>query len=268
MLQRELIILQYHHVGIPGPEVKYRNLYVSPKHFEWQLQRLKRSYCHVITFYDLLTYQYTVSTYYAKPLVILTFDDGTAGVYDYAFPLLKKYDFPAVVFPVVGDLGKRNVVWKDNTDKHPLDILTPENIQEMSQHGVEFGSHLYHHVRASLLPQDQLIYELNKSKSVLESLVSKEILSIAYPFGYYNEQVIHYAKQAGYRFGVTTQHGTNQDCSLLELNRIPVKGTRLHHFLSFLKLTFSFAHIQYKLKETTTKDLSIHKGRAYHETHL
>ena len=44
-----------------------------------------------------------------KDGVIITFDDGEKNVYDYAFPLLKKYGVKAVVFLVVNYVGKENL---------------------------------------------------------------------------------------------------------------------------------------------------------------
>jgi peptidoglycan/xylan/chitin deacetylase (PgdA/CDA1 family) len=45
--------------------------------------------------------------------VVVTFDDGYASNYELAFPILKKYDFPATVFVTTGFVDRRVPLWGD-----------------------------------------------------------------------------------------------------------------------------------------------------------
>lgn len=247
MLKRDVQIFLYHHVGFPSQTTRIRGLYVTPRQLDWQLRQLKNTGARFLTFADLDRLIHSPELWQEVeanvPLVIITFDDGTLGVYEEAFPLLQKYQIPAVVYPVAHDLGKRSVVWPDSRDKTPQTILSASQIHEMAQYNIEFGSHLCRHVHADRLTEDELKEELLESKHLLENILNREILSVAYPFGSYNETVLTIASQVGYRFGVTTKQGSNVNKHLMELCRIPVKGSRWHHPLVFWK------NVMYPLKK-------------------
>lgn len=65
--------------------------------------------------------------------VVITFDDGLSDVYEAAYPLLRKYDFQAIVFLIPAWIGTPGIV-------------TWEQVQEMHESGViDFQSHSMHH---------------------------------------------------------------------------------------------------------------------------
>lgn len=45
--------------------------------------------------------------------VVITIDDGYASVYHYAFPILKKYNWPATLFLPTGFLDRETTLWPD-----------------------------------------------------------------------------------------------------------------------------------------------------------
>jgi peptidoglycan/xylan/chitin deacetylase (PgdA/CDA1 family) len=57
-----------------------------------------------------------------KPRCILTFDDGWQDFYDFAFPLLRKYQVPATVFLPTGFIGSDAVFWTDRLASTLRDI--------------------------------------------------------------------------------------------------------------------------------------------------
>lgn len=226
MLPPDLIILMYHHVAEPPPGAPVRGLYVTPRQFAWQLDRLGKAGARFCTFASLAAE--TGARPEAGPWVMVTFDDGYRDVYEQAWPLLAERKIPAVVYPVVGDIGKSGVVWPESTDRTPADVLTEAQVREMAQGGIEFGSHLWDHVHADRLALPELRRQLAASRDGLARIAGAP-LSIAYPFGAYTPQVAEEAGRAGFRFGVTTRAGSNRGAPPLELRRIAVKGTRLHH---------------------------------------
>lgn len=131
--------------------------------------------------------------------VIVTFDDGEKSIYNYAFPLLKKFGIKAVVFLIVAYVGKRNVWDITLTGKH-VQHLTWDEVLEMKDYGILFGSHTMRHRNLTKLNKEELEYELFESKRIIEDKIG-ECHCVSYPFNRVNARVIQAASQAGYRFG-------------------------------------------------------------------
>ncbi len=97
-----------------------------------------------------------------------------------------------------------------------LSLVRPlrwNEIIEMSQCGIAFGSHTVTHPLLSRVSDEKLLFELQDSKKEIEIKIGKEALVLAYPVGRpadYNEKVVAAAKQAGYAFGLAyTPAGVN-----------------------------------------------------------
>lgn len=217
---------------MPSANTRIKGLYTNVKHFEWQIKILKIKGFSFITFEDVINKNYDIN----NQNVILTFDDGCDSLYHNAFPILKKYGIKAVIYVVAKSIGARNVVWPLNENLDPLNILTKEQIIEMTSYGIEIGSHLCHHVHLPQLSINQIKKELFDSKIILEKELGKKIYSVAYPFGSYNNDVLEIASEAGYLFGVTTKSGNNLLANDFELFRFPVKGYALRHYWYFFKI--------------------------------
>ena len=163
------------------------------KHFEQQLDFLQENGYQVITVSQLL--QYIEKNVYPDKPVVIIIDDGFRSVYELAFPLLKEYQYPATLFLYT------------NFINHGSAQLSWEEIREMTEGGMEIGSHTLTH--CNLLPfqnnESQTDYlervkqEIFLSKSILEKNTDKSVQSFAYPYGVYSQQVKMLAKQAGYQ---------------------------------------------------------------------
>jgi len=123
----------------------------------------------------------------------LTFDDGWLGFYDNAWPILKDHNFTATVFLITDYVGKISD-WDYKKARH----LSWEQIRELAEHGIEFGSHSATHVDLRRLDDHDLQYELSGSKQTIENQIGKPVRYFSYPFGRYNQRVIEAVKQAGY----------------------------------------------------------------------
>jgi len=230
-LRGDAILLMYHHVAEPPPAAPVRGLYVTPGQFAWQLEWLRKRGARFVTCRDLLTN----GPASAGPRVVVTFDDGHRDVYEQGFPILRRLGIPAVVFPVVGDLGKSGVVWPEAEDRSPMTLLTEAQVREMAGAGIEFGSHLWDHVRADRLDAPALRKQMERSRERLAELLGAPPVTVAYPYGAYAAGVVEAAVRAGYQIGLTTEGGSNAGCSLLRLRRVGVKGTRWHHRWRFVR---------------------------------
>ncbi len=137
--------------------------------------------------------------------VALTFDDGFQDFYDNAYPILDDYEFEATVFLVSDYIGKRSD-WDYQSKKH----MSREMIKELSDAGIEFGSHGKTHVDLRALDDDHLHEELEGSKKAIEDLLGKPVKYFSYPFGRFDNRVIEMVKQAGYEKAVSLCTGADQ----------------------------------------------------------
>ncbi|MBI3993981.1 MAG: polysaccharide deacetylase family protein [Candidatus Lambdaproteobacteria bacterium] len=233
-----LLVLTYHRVAEPPPGSPLRGLYVTPAQFAWQLAQLARGGARVLTLRDLATEPDDAAGGHrpGAPRVVLTFDDGTVDIFQHAYPLLRWFGFPAVIFPVVDDIGKSRVVWAHSADPSPVDLLSAGQLAAMAEDGFEIGAHMLHHVPATSLPRQVLLEEMSDARRRLAALLGGEVFSVAYPYGDYDERVVRAAAAAGFRYGVTTDPGMVQDRGPLQLRRMAVKGTRWYHRLQYLAL--------------------------------
>jgi len=134
-----------------------------------------------------------------KEGVVITFDDGEKSIYEYAFPILRKYNMKAVVFLIVGYVGKTNI-WDLSLNGERTAHLSWNEIIEMKNYGIEFGSHTMTHRNLTRLSLSDLEYELFESKKILDEKIGG-CDCVSYPFNRLNEQVIRVAGEAGYKFG-------------------------------------------------------------------
>lgn len=97
-------VLCYHRV-IENLEDDFNLLSVEPKHFEEQLEYLKKNY-------RILDIHENWNDVRDKA-VLLTFDDGYEDLYTYILPLLEKWEVPAVFFITTGKIGLEEENWPD-----------------------------------------------------------------------------------------------------------------------------------------------------------
>jgi peptidoglycan/xylan/chitin deacetylase (PgdA/CDA1 family) len=133
-------------------------------------------------------------------LTALSFDDGFAGLYRHALPILLRYQLPATVFIVAQTLtsGGRTVDWVDDPPSWPLTTLSREQVLEMRAAGVSFGSHSFSHRDLTTLNEDECERDLRTSREVLEEVLGDPVRLLAYPRGRHNKAVRAAAARAGF----------------------------------------------------------------------
>ncbi|MFA6101901.1 MAG: polysaccharide deacetylase family protein [Victivallaceae bacterium] len=117
------VILLYHRVDdlTTDPQL----LSVSPAHFEEQLALLKKSY-NIMRLEDMVTS--VLKGNVPKRAVAITFDEGYADNYKYAWPLLKKYSMPATIYVTTGYVSANREFFCDELERL---ILRPDNLPEV-----------------------------------------------------------------------------------------------------------------------------------------
>jgi len=82
-----------------------------------------------------------------------------------------------------------------------------QQIREMHEHGIEFGSHACSHRILTRLDRETASTELQQSKQSLQDATGVEIKTIAYPNGDYDNDLGKLTRQAGYEIGFGTRFG-------------------------------------------------------------
>lgn len=117
--------------------------------------------------------------------IVMTFDDGYMGNYLHAFKILRKFNFKATFFITTDWVGLPNMLnWK--------------LIKEMSEGGMEIGSHTCSHLLLAGANKERIEDELRGSKEILEEKIKEPVVSISYPNGSFNALVNTIAYESGY----------------------------------------------------------------------
>ena len=177
---------------------------VTRKAFEDQMRFLKTHGYRVISldeFFDFVELKEPVP----RKSVVITFDDGWRSTYDIAFPILKKYGYPATLFVYTDFVseGGSGMTWT---------IL-----REMMNGGVSIQSHTKSHryldrrlAKESFRKYfDSVKEELDESAKIIKRHLNADVKYLAYPYGDTNHLVAALAEKLGYRGAFTVERDGN-----------------------------------------------------------
>lgn len=184
-VQYKIPILTYHSIDNSGSVIS-----TSPEKFRSQMQYLSDSSCNVISLNEIATSIREKQPFPPRSLAI-TFDDGFKNNYDIAYPILKEYEFKATIFPVTDYCGRNNQ-WHGQPAEIPvLEIMNWDEVIEMANNGIDFGAHTVNHPNLTKLTYDKAEEEITRSKSILEKRIGKTPHFFAYPYGYFNKNIVN-----------------------------------------------------------------------------
>ncbi|MDQ0084948.1 biofilm PGA synthesis lipoprotein PgaB [Variovorax boronicumulans] len=178
-----------------------------------------------------------------KPLpprpVLLTFDDGYRSAYTKVFPLLKRYNYPALMALVTSWLEVpqgQQVHWGDKPAPRE-DFLLWSEAAEMARSGlVEFASHtdamhtgILANPQGNMLPaaathrydpktgryEDDAAYtrrietDLRRSRELIEKRTGAKVRAMVWPYGAYNDAALKASARAGMPITFTLDDGSN-----------------------------------------------------------
>jgi peptidoglycan/xylan/chitin deacetylase (PgdA/CDA1 family) len=207
------IVLMYHAIGNSAYAVR-------PEDFEAQMRYLK-AHAKVVGLDAILSGRHHDT---AAPLTCaITFDDGYAGVYEYAYPILRDNGFEAVVYVTTSALDRGGA---QHSDEIPgffpgEPVLTWTQARQMSEGGITIGSHLCHHFDMRALSPEIGLEELGRAKDIISQKLGAPCKHFAYPFGYLHDRNVQWVGKVGYESAVTVRH------SLVPDNLDPLKIPRM-----------------------------------------
>ncbi|WP_297433963.1 polysaccharide deacetylase family protein [uncultured Cetobacterium sp.] len=222
----EMPVIMYHRVIKDESEKGVHGTYVTVEQFEEQMKYLKKKGYETVTFKDMLNNRYKQRFDKDKKWIMLTFDDGYKDNYENAFPILKKYQFKGIIYILDGIEYNKWDVDNPGNPERKFTLMNQDELLEMQNYGIEFGGHTSTHPRLAELSIEQVKSEIINSKSNIEKIVGRELLSFAYPYGSLNEEVKRIPQEAGYKFAVATDSGSivfSDD--LFEIRRIGIFPT-------------------------------------------
>lgn len=126
----------------------------------------------------------------------ITFDDAYEDNLPVLSELCDRGIRPMLFIPTdfIGAMNK----WEYSTCLFPARHLDAGQIRELSIMGVTIGSHGASHRSFTTLDQSVRKQELDRSKKTLEDIIGKQVDSISFPFGRFNEAIIIEARTCGF----------------------------------------------------------------------
>lgn len=132
--------------------------------------------------------------------VAVTFDDGLSGVASHAAAVLRRHGIAATVFLIADTLTENpsRYEWIKGDPPPEPRTMTREQVLELRDAGVTFGSHSMHHHDLTTLSDAECAADLSESRQILSDLLGRPVRFLAYPGGRHDARVQRLAVQAGY----------------------------------------------------------------------
>jgi Predicted xylanase/chitin deacetylase len=147
----------------------------------------------------------------APDSVGITFDDGWAGAFEIAMPMLAEKGWKATFF-ITRDFVNR------------AGFCDEDMIIEAARQGMEIGVHGTTHRVLSACTREEMIYEWSACKDFLETLTGKPVEHASLPGGDLNEEIIDCAKKCGLKSISTSIPGIHDaDSDAFRIKRIPIR---------------------------------------------
>jgi len=192
-------ILCYHRFG-----TKTSKLNVTPAAFEQQMEWLARNGYTVVTLARLARFLDGKEALPAKSVAI-TIDDGYRSSYEIAYPILRKYGFPATVFLYTDFVGASDAMtWAQMKDMTSSGLVT---IQPHSKSHANLTQRLPNETDARY--RDRIRREVDAPVTVIKERLAEPIFAFAYPYGDVNEYVVDLLVKDSVGQGVTVTPGGN-----------------------------------------------------------
>lgn len=188
--------LCYHQVR-PGAKGQFE---MTPEVFREQLAILKAQGYTSLSSDELLARLRSGTESTGRP-VVLSFDDGYASVYDYAFPIMKEMGFTGIacIYPQFIGAGS---------------AMTWDQIRELASEGWSIESHAMSHTslaqhHGTPLYAKFLEHEIAGSRQLIERQLGMPVKFMVWPYGIYTEEAEKVARNAGYLGAMTVDGGAN-----------------------------------------------------------
>jgi peptidoglycan/xylan/chitin deacetylase (PgdA/CDA1 family) len=207
------MILCYHRIN---PWYDKDALTVEPKKFKKQINYL------ISKKFEFINLEQYISFPKKNKKIVITFDDGFADNFLFAYEILQNFNLPFIIFLTVNFIGTEKL-FSRYKDKEKDRFLNWNEVIEMSKNGVEFGSHSLTHKDLTRLKREEMEREIFDSKKIIEDKTGKEVKFFCYPYGFYNKEVIKLLEKSGYK-GAVVNRKRNIEITEYTIPRIGIYG--------------------------------------------
>jgi len=190
----------------------------------------------------------------SENVVAITFDDGYHDNYEQAFPALLDLGVTATFYVIAGLIADK-AMKPTRRIYDGLKMMTKEQIVEMSNAGMEIGSHTWSHCEFKHADRETLRHELETSKKYLEDLLGREVTSFCYPNGEVpvnipEDELFDLFEDIGYTNATTARWGciTNQSHPLRLDRQIVEAFDTPEDFRRRLKGKYDYMRLVHKIK--------------------
>jgi peptidoglycan/xylan/chitin deacetylase (PgdA/CDA1 family) len=228
----------------------------------------------IVTYHDFKTcsiFEKQLQNLSKRQDVLLTTDDGDISFYTTAFPLIVKYNIPAILFIIPSLIGTEDPFWwnevyyylgreagvkkvrelkvlpnkkrveylsnlREQHDKEPLKQrqLTIDQLQEMQSKGVMIANHSFTHPLFDQCSESEIRAELKNTKAFFETHKLKGYEVFAYPNGSHNELSEKILKEEGIEYAFLFDHKINDG----KINPLRISRLSLNDCTPILKFRF------------------------------
>jgi peptidoglycan/xylan/chitin deacetylase (PgdA/CDA1 family) len=202
--KKKIPILMYHSISDYATS-KFKQFTLSPKLFEDHMRYLQQHRYTPITVSEFVAAQSLPGFKLPERPVVLTFDDGFADFHDAAFPILRRYGFPATLYVATGFVNGTSR-WLRHEGEANRPMLTWEQLREISANGIECGGHSHTHPQLDTLSLADASREIVQSTRLLEDHLEQKVFSFAYPFGYHTADICRQVREAGCTSACAVKH--------------------------------------------------------------
>lgn len=130
----------------------------------------------------------------------VTFDDGFACITENALPELVRRNIPFTLFVPTGCFGQQPQWARNNKGRDFREVvMTVDQLRRLKGNGlVSVGSHCVTHSNLLFLSEENTKNEIIQSKHDLENILQKEVNTMSFPYGAFNQSLVEWSQKAGY----------------------------------------------------------------------
>ena len=209
-------ILMYHQIN---DERTPNWIAVSSERFREQLSALKEAGFETINEQQLIDFLQGKGTLPLHP-VLITIDDGYLDNYENAFPILKELGMKASIYVITNSRGKKpgdfqHFSWAQAEEMVGSGLISIQSHTHDAHYQIPGTNDTHLTARLTIDGKqesyqeylDRFAAEFRQSKQLIEEHTGSQVVSLSYPYGFFNQDTEDVLKDAGYAMSLTVDKG-------------------------------------------------------------